>query len=106
MQVNLNNQLTEPDHLNPADYLEHLVILKKALYRLNDHPDINLCNNELRVHLYQGIGELAAAAGQTLTVTPRNCPDFPLELTFVYQGVRFGELKAATVVTGLGLPFK
>ncbi|MEO1815032.1 MAG: hypothetical protein ABGU93_05500 [Acetobacterium sp.] len=101
MQANLNNQWNQPGELNSVQYLNHLVTLKKALHGLNRHPDITLCNNDLGVHVYQGIGELAAAAGQTLTVSPRNCRDFPLELTFVYQGVRFCELKSAEVLQSL-----
>lgn len=101
MQVNPNNQWNQPDELNPAQYLNQLVTLKKALHGLNHHPDIILCNNDLSIHVYQGIGELAAAAGQTLTVSPRNCRDFPLELAFDYQGVSFCELKTAAVLQSL-----
>lgn len=88
--------------LSLAEYLSHLVTLKKALHQLNRHPAITLCGTDLCVHVYQGIGELATAAGQTLTVKPRNCRDFPMELSFVYQGISFCELKAAAVVEGLG----
>ena len=90
------------DDLSPAEYLSHLVTLKKALHQLNQHPAITLCGNDLSIHVYQGIGELATAAGQPLTVNRRNCRDFPMELGFVYQGVSFCELKSAAVVEGLG----
>lgn len=104
METMIKNK-TAPENdgdLSPTEYLSQLVTLKKALHQLNQHPAITLCGIDLCVHVYQGIGALAQAANQTLTVKPRNCRDFPMELGFVYQGVSFCELKAAAVVKGLG----
>lgn len=78
--------------------------------RLSSYPDNGaavfqalprICNNELQVQVFRGIGELAFAAGQTLALTPRDCRDFPLELQFVYQGVTFCQLKSAQVMANL-----
>lgn len=70
--------------LSSDSYLNRLVMAKKALYELGTHEQIRLCNTDLCVHVFEGIGELAAAAGQTLSVNLRNCQDFPLELYFVH----------------------
>ena len=101
MKTNQYMNCQQPGELNPGQYLNRLVALKKDLHGLNRHPEIILCNNELDVHVYQGIGELAAAAGEPLRVSPRDCRDYPLELAFSYQGVRFRELKSAAALKNL-----
>lgn len=101
MKTKENKPYQKPSELNPGQYLNRLVTLKKDLHGLNRHPEIILCNNELDVHVYQGIGDLAAAAGQPLRVSPRDCRDYPLELVFFYQGVRFCELKSAAALKNL-----
>ncbi len=101
MKTKENKNCRKPGELNPDQYLSRLVALKKDLHGLNGHPKIILCNNELDVHVYRGIGELAAAVGQPLRVTLRDCRDYPLELAFFYQGVRFCELKSAAALKNL-----
>jgi hypothetical protein len=46
-------------------------------------------------------GNGRTAAGQPLRVSPRDCRDYPLELAFFYQGVRFCELKSAAALKNL-----
>lgn len=87
--------------MTPTAYLNRLVQLKTALHHLDDHPQIKICNNDLQVQVYQGIGELAFAAGQTLKQIPRDSRDFPLELQFVYDGVTFCQLKSAQSLAAL-----
>ena len=41
-------------------------------------------------------------AGQTLTINQRNCQDYPLELSFIHQGITFYQLKSAAAVAALG----
>lgn len=89
--------MTITTHNTSDVYLSQLVALKKALHQLNAPPQISLCDNDLKIQVYQGIGLLAVAARQPLAVTPRNCRDFPLALHFVYEGVSFCELKSAAV---------
>lgn len=92
----MKTQLSHPTPvMTPAICLNRLVKLKRAMHKLNSYEEISICDNDLRVQVYRGIGELAFAAGQTLTLTPRDCQDFPLELHFDYEGVRFCQLKSA-----------
>nr|WP_320026063.1 hypothetical protein [uncultured Acetobacterium sp.] len=73
------------------------------MFELAAHEHIRLCNADLYVHVYEGIGELAAAAGQTLSVKQRNCQDFPLELYFIHQDIIFCQLKSAAALEASGL---
>lgn len=103
--MNENKTMKNSDGLQRSTdrYLNRLVTTKKALFELATHDQIRLCNTDLCVHVYEGIGELAAAAGQTLSVKQRNCQDFPLELYFVHQDVTFCQLKSTAALEALGL---
>ena len=72
------------------------------MIRLNQYEQISIYSNDRSVHVYEGIGALAGAAGQTLTINQRNCPDYPLELSFVHQGITFYQLKSAAALAALG----
>jgi hypothetical protein len=54
------------------------------LIRLNQYEQISICGNDRSVHVYEGIGALAVAAGQTLTINQHNYQDYPLELSFIH----------------------
>lgn len=88
--------------MTPAVYLNRLVKLKRAMHALNSFETIAICNNDLRVQVFRGIGELAYAAGKTLELTQRDCRDFPLELHFVYEEVSFCQLKSARAISEFG----
>jgi hypothetical protein len=72
------------------------------LIRLNQYEQISIYGNDRSVHVYESIGALAVAAGQTLTINQRNCQDYPLELSFIHQGITFYQLKSAAAVAALG----
>lgn len=83
-------------------YLCRLVAAKKELTALSHCQQIVLCGHDCGVHVHEGIGVLAAAAGQTLTIKQRNCPDYPLELSFTHQGITFYQLKSAAALAAVG----
>jgi hypothetical protein len=102
-QVISNSNRIEPDDgWSPVGtYLNRLVAAKKELMRLNQYQQISICGHDRSVHVYEGIGALAVAAGQTLTINQRNCQDYPLELSFIHQGITFYQLKSASALAAL-----
>jgi hypothetical protein len=54
------------------------------LIRLNQYEQISIYGNDRSVHVYESIGALAVAAGQTLTINQHNHQDYPLELSFIH----------------------
>ncbi|MBC3803929.1 hypothetical protein GH808_05695 [Acetobacterium fimetarium] len=81
--------------LTDAAYLKRLMHLQRELHALQDYQAIALCGNDLSVHVFRGIEQLAAAAGAPVTAMPRDCCDYPLELSFFHEGVTFYQLKSA-----------
>jgi hypothetical protein len=84
-----------------ADYLNQLITSKKALNQLRSYESIILCGVDPGIHVYEGIGELAFAAGKKLEIRPRNCDDFPVELSFVHDGITFFQLKSQRAMAGV-----
>ena len=81
--------------LTAATYLQRLVQLQRSRHELANYQPVALCGDDLSVHVFRGIERLAAAAGAPVTAVPRDCCDYPLELSFVHEGVTFYQLKSA-----------
>lgn len=89
-----------------AEYLDQLITQKKALNQLRTYEKISICDHDPTIQVYEGIGELALAAGKNLTLQSRDCAKFPMMLSFDHEGITLFQLETEDELANLGIYLK